>query len=86
MNHPASNAEEMIFNERLDAIQAMGDDFADDDPRVMTSQCAAGNHDRCPDIDANCCECICHLGLSDPHVHIYADDPYCMTCGKDGRD
>lgn len=26
-----------------------------------------------------------HIVRPEPHVHIYADDQYCMICGKDGR-
>lgn len=28
----------------------------------------------------------CHtVPPQEPHVHVYADDQYCMICGKDGR-
>lgn len=32
----------------------------DDGTGVKTEQCAHGNHETCPDVDANCCECSCH--------------------------
>lgn len=37
-----------------------------DDDSVLTAQCADGHCPDCPDVDANCCECSCHLDLGEP--------------------
>lgn len=29
----------------------------------LSEECSDGLHSQCRDIDANCCECDCHLGL-----------------------
>jgi len=36
-------------------------EFDDDSDLCTTEQCRDGNHEECPDMDANCCECGCHL-------------------------
>lgn len=32
-----------------------------EDLPCMSESCAAGNCDGCTDVEANCCECNCHL-------------------------
>jgi hypothetical protein len=40
-----------------------------DECSVLTAECSAAECNACPDVDANCCECSCHLDLPEPDHH-----------------
>ncbi len=41
---------------------------------VTTNECFCGDCGRCPDVDAICCECGCHIGCSGPMEYPDHDD------------
>jgi len=54
------------------------------DDSVLTNECACGDHANCVDIDANCCECNCHLDLEPLYDEPSHDDSVrcCPDCER----
>lgn len=53
----------------IDRMYAEAFEDEDDPDQTMTEQCRRGTHDGCPDVDANCCECSCHLPTPPDATH-----------------